>query len=100
MTISGPTEAKAGDKVPLTCTTDNSNPPADIKWMVAGRQVRNTSVITTPSPNGGSISTSNITVTVGQNKRSLVVICHGLNMHLTENIVGTHTINVLCTFAI
>ncbi|KAK6619129.1 hypothetical protein RUM44_003511 [Polyplax serrata] len=95
VTISGATEAKAGEKVFLTCTTDNSNPPADIKWMVGGRQVRNTSVITMPSPDGGSVSTSNITVSVGQNRRSVVVICHGLNMHLTENIVGTHTINVL-----
>ncbi|KAL0273716.1 UNVERIFIED_CONTAM: hypothetical protein PYX00_006332 [Menopon gallinae] len=95
VTISGATEAKAGDKVSLTCTSDNSNPPADIKWMVGGKQLRNTSVVTTPSPNGGSISTSNITVLVGQNRRSLVVVCHGLNMHLTENIVGTHTINVL-----
>ncbi|CAH1372536.1 unnamed protein product [Tenebrio molitor] len=95
VTISGPTEARVGDPVPLTCTTANSNPPAEIKWMVAGRQVRNATSRTVVSPEGGWITTSNITAVVEPNRRSLVVICHGLNMQLTENVVSTHTINVL-----
>jgi hypothetical protein len=96
--ISGPTEARIGDSVPLTCTTANSNPPAEIKWLVAGRHVRNATSRTVVSPEGGWITTSNITAVVAPNKRSLVVICHGINMQLTENIVSTHTINVLCTY--
>ncbi|CAH0546788.1 unnamed protein product [Brassicogethes aeneus] len=95
VTISGPTEARVGDPVPLTCTTANSNPPAEIKWMVAGRQVRNATSRTIVSPEGGWITTSNITAVVEPNRRSLVVICHGVNMQLTENVVSTHTINVL-----
>ncbi|KAI4470791.1 nephrin [Holotrichia oblita] len=95
VTISGPTEARVGDPVPLTCTTANSNPPAEIKWMVAGKQIRNTTSRAVVSPEGGWITTSNITATVEPNNRSLVVICHGLNMQLTENVVSTHTINVL-----
>ncbi|VEN63224.1 unnamed protein product [Callosobruchus maculatus] len=95
VTISGPTEARVGDPVPLTCTTANSNPPAEIKWIVAGRQVRNATSRTVVSPEGGWITTSNITTVVEPNRRSLVVICHGLNMQLTENVVSTHTINVL-----
>lgn len=87
-----------GDPVPLTCTTANSNPPAEIKWMVAGRQMRNATARTVVSPEGGWITTSNITAMVEPNRRSLVVICHGLNMQLTENVVSTHTINVLCTY--
>lgn len=39
---------------------------------------------------------SNITAMVEPNKRSLVVVCHGLNMQLTENVVSTHTVNILC----
>lgn len=39
---------------------------------------------------------SNITAVVEPNKRSLVVVCHGLNMQLTENVVSTHTVNILC----
>lgn len=38
---------------------------------------------------------SNITAPVDASKRSLVVICHGLNMQLTENVVSTHTVNIL-----
>ncbi|KAJ8946977.1 hypothetical protein NQ318_015915 [Aromia moschata] len=78
VTISGPTEARVGDP-----------------WMVAGRQVRDATSKTVVSPEGGWITTSNITAVVEPNRRSLVVICHGLNMQLTENVVSTHTINVL-----
>jgi hypothetical protein len=98
VSISGPTEARIGDSVPLTCTTANSNPPAEIKWLVAGRHIRNATSRTVVSPEGGWITTSNITAVVTPNKRSLVVICHGINMQLTENIVSTHTINVLCKY--
>lgn len=41
---------------------------------------------------------SNITAVIEPNKRSLVVVCHGLNMQLTENVVSTHTVNVLCKY--
>lgn len=99
VTITGPTEAKVGDIVPLTCTTGNSNPPAEIKWMVTGRQVRNATSKTMVSPDGGWITTSNITALVEPNRRSVVVICHGINSQLTDNIVSTHTINVLCEFS-
>ncbi|XP_034650892.1 nephrin isoform X2 [Drosophila subobscura] len=95
VTVMGPTEARVGDVVPLTCNTAPSNPPAEIKWMVGGRQVRNTTFSKIISPEGGWTSSSNITAIVEPHKRSLVVICHGLNMQLTENVVSTHTINVL-----
>ncbi|XP_037827231.1 nephrin isoform X5 [Lucilia sericata] len=95
VSISGSTEARVGDVVPLTCTTAASNPPAEIKWMVGGRQIRNATSRTTVSPEGGWITISNITAVIEPNKRSLVVICHGLNMQLTENVVSTHTVNVL-----
>lgn len=45
---------------------------------------------------GGWITMSNLTATVEPNKRSMVVICHGINMQLTENTISTHTVNVLC----
>ncbi|XP_054737167.1 nephrin isoform X3 [Anastrepha obliqua] len=95
LSILGPTEARVGDVVPLTCSTAPSNPPAEIKWMVGGRQIRNATAKTNVSPEGGWITVSNITATVEPNKKSLVVICHGLNMQLTENVVSTHTVNIL-----
>lgn len=56
VSISGPSEARVGDPVPLQCTTAPSNPPAEIKWMVSGRQVRNATSRTLVSPEGNIIS--------------------------------------------
>ncbi|XP_065093879.1 nephrin isoform X2 [Ochlerotatus camptorhynchus] len=95
VTISGPSEARVGDRVPLQCQTAPSNPPAEIKWSVGGHQVKNGTSRTIESPEGGWITMSNITAPVDASKRSLVVICHGLNMQLTENVVSTHTVNIL-----
>lgn len=52
VTITGATEARVGDVVPLQCTTAPSNPPAEIKWMVAGKQIRNATSKTVVSPEG------------------------------------------------
>ncbi|XP_049289037.1 nephrin-like isoform X2 [Anopheles funestus] len=93
--VSGPSEARVGDSVTLQCQTTASNPAADIKWIVNGKQVANASSKVVPSPEGGWVTTSNITATVEANKRSLVAICHGVNMQLPENVQSTHTVNVL-----
>lgn len=53
VSISGATEAKVGETVPLTCTTAPSNPPAEIKWMVTGKQYKNATNKTVVSPEGG-----------------------------------------------
>ncbi|CAH2062031.1 unnamed protein product, partial [Iphiclides podalirius] len=95
VTISGPSEARVGDPVPLSCSTAPSNPAADVKWVVLGKHHKEASNRTVISPEGGWITTSNITVVVEPNKRSIVVVCHGINAQLTENVVSTHTINVL-----
>ncbi|XP_038217035.1 nephrin isoform X2 [Zerene cesonia] len=95
VTISGPSEARVGDPVPLTCSTAPSNPAAEVKWLVSGKHHREASNRTVISPEGGWITTSNITVVVEPNRRSIVIVCHGINAQLTENVVATHTINVL-----
>ncbi|XP_077276716.1 sticks and stones isoform X2 [Temnothorax americanus] len=93
--INGPTEAKADDQVLITCTTENSNPPADIKWTVDGHNFESNASKTEPAPNGGWITSSNVTFSINRKSRSIVVICHASNAKLTENVVGTHTINVI-----
>ncbi|XP_035786032.1 nephrin-like isoform X2 [Anopheles albimanus] len=95
VTVSGPSEARIGEAVSLQCQTAPSNPQADIKWLIDGQQVGNATTKVVPSPEGGWVTTSNITATVESNKRSLEAICHGLNMKLTENVQATHTVNVL-----
>ncbi|XP_035786557.1 nephrin-like isoform X4 [Anopheles albimanus] len=95
VTISGASEARNGDVVSLQCQTAPSNPPAEIKWSVNGHHMKNTTSRTIENQDGGWVTVSNISVPVEANKRSLVVICHGLNMKLTENVISTHTVNVL-----
>lgn len=52
VTISGPSEARVGDRVPLQCQTAPSNPPAEIKWSVGGHQFKNATSRTIESPEG------------------------------------------------
>ncbi|XP_076632643.1 sticks and stones isoform X2 [Colletes latitarsis] len=95
VTIIGPTEAKADEQVVITCTTENSNPPADIRWNVDGHNLESNASRTEPAPQGGWITTSNVTFTINRTSRSIVVICDASNVKLTENVVKAHTINVI-----
>lgn len=95
VSIFGPTEAKVGDMVKLNCTAGASNPAASIKWLVDGRQAHNTSFRQEALAGNGWTSSSVITVPITSDKSSIVVICHGVNSYLAENVVATHTINVL-----
>ena len=94
--ISGPTEAKADEVVLITCTTENSNPIAEIRWTVDKHNILNMTSKTEVAPEGGWITSSNITFAINKAAQRIVVICHALNQKLTETIVGTHTINVIC----
>lgn len=47
----------------MICTTDRSNPPADVSWVVNGRAVQAPSS-SIADPRGGWITTSNMTVTI------------------------------------
>ncbi|XP_011493935.1 PREDICTED: nephrin-like [Ceratosolen solmsi marchali] len=92
--LTGPTEAKAEEQVTITCTTDISNPSSEIKWVVDNHKI-NSSSKTIPASQGGSITTSNITFHINKMAQRAVVVCHALNVKLSETIVGTHTINVI-----
>lgn len=48
---------------------------------------------------GGWLTSSNISATIEPNRRTLVVLCHGINMQLAENVVQTHTVNILCKYS-
>ncbi|XP_017790260.1 PREDICTED: nephrin [Habropoda laboriosa] len=95
VTITGPTEAKADEQVVITCTTENSNPPADIKWTVDGHNFESNASRTEPASQGGWITTSNVTFNINRTSRNIVVICDASNVKLTENVVRTHTITVI-----
>ncbi|CAG9116134.1 unnamed protein product [Plutella xylostella] len=94
VTISGASEARVGDAVSLSCATSASNPAAAVKWVVAGKQQRGEGNETAIAPEGGWITKSNITVVIEPQRRSVVVVCHGINAQLTDSVVATHTIHV------
>lgn len=96
VTISGPNDARQGDVINFQCTTAPSNPAAEIRWTIDGRQRRTNVSAQIPSNEGGWVTTSNISITVESNKRSISLLCQGINMQLSDNIMSTHMLNILC----
>ncbi|OXU27526.1 hypothetical protein TSAR_002284, partial [Trichomalopsis sarcophagae] len=92
--LTGPAEARAEERVTITCTTDISNPVSEIKWVVDNHRINSTSKVI-PAAQGGFITTSNITFHINKVAQRAVVVCHAQNIKLSETIVGTHTINVI-----
>ena len=85
-----------GDVVELNCTTGASNPAAVTRWMVDGHELRsNRSDLQVPDGENGWRTSSSVGITI-TNRTSIVVICRGENKMLNENVVASHTINVLC----
>lgn len=120
--INGPTEAKPGENVTLTCITSNSNPKAEIAWfkvcgrvsssffipnwlivyksnicvfVKGGEAVDAIHTYSPPSPDGGWTTTSNVSIPVYDTDRSIIVTCQGVNKGLGESKVASHTINVI-----
>lgn len=98
VTISGPTEARHGDVVNFQCSTAPSHPPAEIRWTIDGRQRKTNSSKTETSNEGGWTTSSNISITVESNKRSISLLCQGINMQLADNVMTTHTLHILCKY--
>jgi nephron len=96
VTIAGPSEARHGDIVNFQCITAPSNPQAEIRWTIDGRQRRANSTKSEVSNEGGSITSSNITLAVESSKRSITVLCQGINPQLADNIMTSHTLHILC----
>ena len=96
VTISGPSEARAGETVSFSCITAPSNPAADVRWTIDGRQKRNSTSKQEPSNEGGMVTSSNISFTIDSHKRSFSILCQGINLQLADNVMTTHTLYVLC----
>uniref|UniRef100_A0ABD2WLG2 Nephrin n=1 Tax=Trichogramma kaykai TaxID=54128 RepID=A0ABD2WLG2_9HYME len=92
--LEGPTEARAEERVTISCVTDISNPASEIKWVVDNQKIESTQHVTEAAM-GGFITSSNITFTINKMAQRAVVVCHANNIKLSETIVGTQTINVI-----
>lgn len=100
VTISGPTEARHGETVNFQCLTAPSHPPAEIRWTIDGRQRKTNSSKTDQSNEGGWTTSSNMSITVESNKRSISLLCQGINMQLADNVMTTHTLHILCKYSL
>lgn len=96
MTITGPSEAKVNDTVSLECTTSNSNPVARITWVVDGREMRENGSRIATSPDGGWVSSSNLTTVIRATGRNVTVSCHAIVADLAQRVAETKIISVVC----
>ena len=93
--IKGPKEAKSGDSLFFTCKTGKSNPPAEVSWVVDGREVSSKYTIIN-DPSGGAITSTNITINITDTDRSSKSItCYANNRELSESVVESHVLSVL-----
>lgn len=93
--VRGPKEAKAGDQVTMRCSTERSNPPAEVSWVVDGRPFESVSTITA-DPKGGWVTTSNITVNItGQERNMKMFSCYAVNQALRDTVVETAAVSIL-----
>lgn len=97
MKIKGPREAKEGENVMLTCTTENSNPPANITWGLGGYKYKVLNSTTTTAPHGGSITSSTISFDVRDtNDKTVIVNCYAVNPKVASNAQGMHVVKIIC----
>lgn len=93
--VRGPKEAKAGDQVTMRCSTERSNPPAEVSWVVDGRPFESVSTITA-DPKGGWVTTSNVTVNItGQERNMKMFSCYAVNQALGDTVVETAAVSIL-----
>lgn len=93
--VRGPKEAKAGDQITMRCSTERSNPPAEVSWVVDGRPFESVSTITA-DPKGGWVTTSNITVNItGQERNMKMFSCYAVNQALGDTVVETAAVSIL-----
>lgn len=95
MHIEGPSEARQGDVVHLSCETGRSNPPSTIRWTVAGEPEKNSTSTVTAAPQSGWITRSNVSFAVPAGQRTVAVTCQAVANNVLDRVMDTHRIDVL-----
>merc|ERR1719192_1764493 len=92
--IDGPDTGQIGATLELSCSTEASNPPSDIRWTVDG--------VHEPAPQdlvaveqGGWKTTSTIKIRVAVNRSQMKVTCSALNSFFQDAIQDSKTIRIL-----
>lgn len=95
VTITGEEAVPEGGEVTLTCTSSNSNPPAEISWIADGHRVVDQTNSQEESTDGGYITTSTVSLTVTEKRKNVVVYCQAVNSALGLSTMTTKTLTVL-----
>ncbi|KAH9491414.1 hypothetical protein Btru_031278 [Bulinus truncatus] len=87
----------AGQSVNLVCETSNSNPKATIVWYKDGGAIDRGQVVETfqSSNQGGTITKSQISVTVGISHHNSIYTCQASNPAFTQTVAATKALSVL-----
>ncbi|XP_038064880.1 nephrin-like [Patiria miniata] len=85
----------SGATLTLQCTSANSNPSASISWYTGGQQVSSSNDVVVPAPNGGFITSQNLTITVIGQTDSMDYMCQATNLELYEYANAVATVNVM-----
>ncbi|XP_014667088.1 PREDICTED: nephrin-like isoform X1 [Priapulus caudatus] len=93
--ILGHDEVTEGGRVNLTCVTANSNPPAEISWIVDGRGIDGRPDGAEESVDGGYVTRSSVTLRLREKRRSVVVYCQAVNAALGQSAMTTKTLTVV-----
>ncbi|XP_054708442.1 nephrin-like [Uloborus diversus] len=94
----GPLEAKKGDTVTLTCSTEASNPPSQITWVVDGSRLVGGESVTNRLQDGWTTS-SNLTITLTRQDPDVKTFaCYAENPPVRKKTFRTHKIAVTCEY--
>ena len=96
--IKGHLNAKAGETIKLKCDTAISNPPAVITWFSRGRELTGSTSKTTASPEGGFVTSSQVSVQLTDRENDVIYQCHATNNALGKTVVDTVTLKVMCKY--
>ncbi len=97
-TLSGPSEANAGQVITVKCRTSASKPPADIQWSVDGQTYQNTTYEPSEGSRGGWIRTSWLNVVVPSERKELLIYCYASNANSSKNIATNKTVHIHCKY--
>jgi len=92
--ISGPDTGQIGSTLELSCSTEASNPPSELRWTVDGAQQTTTQDLVAVEQ-GGWRTTSTIRIRVAVNLPQMKVTCSALNTFFKDAIQDSKTIQIL-----
>ncbi|XP_067126819.1 nephrin-like isoform X3 [Centruroides vittatus] len=95
VTITGPPEAKRGDTVTMHCTTEPSNPPSQLSWMIDSLPVIGGETVRTATLKGW-VTSSNLTITLTRQDPDVKVFsCYAECLPLRETIFQQYKLKII-----